>query len=280
MKTILFISLALISFSQTNAQTFTEGSPVNLDLITNFSHQLISESGEELELYIFIPHSTITGIQNILIIEGISDISVPSLINNDTIHIGDTVYTAINNENFRYTSSALEQNISYSIKACGTPQIAFESYPCGEFSWIMTLPENGVTIDFGYFYGNTMCSVNSIGNNPPPVDSISANNDFVTEYVSQAFNSIINESLSTQKLTTNASIFLYPNPVKNNITIDGLKISELTEIKIFNITGEMVKSLTSNEVKVNIDLSHLLNGVYLLEIAGNDGLIREKIIKE
>ncbi|GEM_PF-4337307 len=279
MKTTLYIIFTLLSFSKTNAQSYTAGTPLNLDLITNFEHDLTSINGEDILLYIYIPQNTTTGIQNILIIDNISDISVPSLINNDTIHIGDTIFISTNNENLTYTSSALEQIITYSIKSIGTPQIAFEPYPCGEFSWIMTLPDNEVTINFGYHYENVTCLVNDF-NPPAPVDPISFIGNNVIGLLISSSDSTINQSLSIQNINTGSSFLLFPNPTKNNITISGLNKFELNEMKIFNITGDLVLTSNLNEEKTTFDLSNLLNGVYILEIANNDGIIREKIIKE
>lgn len=74
-----------------------------------------------------------------------------------------------------------------------------------------------------------------------------------------------------------SDIKIYPNPAIDYIKIEGLKGDE--RLRIFNITGQLMKTLVLTSKRV--DISDLLPGVYLIEIqtSENNRIIR-KIIKK
>ena len=76
---------------------------------------------------------------------------------------------------------------------------------------------------------------------------------------------------SSSKITS-----LYPNPASNYITIDDV---EFSHIEIFNITGQRVKFIQSNNSVINI--SDLSQGLYSLKITDINGdLYHSKLIKK
>jgi len=68
--------------------------------------------------------------------------------------------------------------------------------------------------------------------------------------------------------TQEASVFIYPNPTKGVLTIQG-DVSELEELVISNVLGQSVISLLNvisrKENQIIIDLSHLKKGVYTVK---------------
>ena len=65
--------------------------------------------------------------------------------------------------------------------------------------------------------------------------------------------------------TKDSEIFIFPNPAKEKVTIEGV---EATEVEVYNALGQLVKTLqNANEINV----SDLMEGVYLLRIADADG---------
>lgn len=62
-----------------------------------------------------------------------------------------------------------------------------------------------------------------------------------------------------------AEISVYPNPAKETVTIEGI---EAAEVQVYNALGQVVK--TERETN-EIDLSGLVEGVYLLRITDVDG---------
>jgi hypothetical protein len=81
------------------------------------------------------------------------------------------------------------------------------------------------------------------------------------------------------------SIYLYPNPANNNITIDYTRIENSSySMHIFNLLGEEVinpisVSKIAGEQKLNINVDNLIPGVYIFEIAGVQSY-RSKFVKQ
>lgn len=67
-------------------------------------------------------------------------------------------------------------------------------------------------------------------------------------------------------------ISFYPNPTNNQITIKGERL-EISAIKIFNLQGQDLSSLINQrrkgDNKIQIDLSRLSNGIYLIKTKTN-----------
>ena len=65
--------------------------------------------------------------------------------------------------------------------------------------------------------------------------------------------------------TSSGTLMIYPNPAKDFVKIEGV---EITEVQLYNALGQLVKMVRgTNEV----DLSGLMEGVYLLRIMDADG---------
>jgi len=70
------------------------------------------------------------------------------------------------------------------------------------------------------------------------------------------------------------AITVYPNPTTSHITID---IDEkINSVKIFNITGDLVQTETSNTFSVE----NLSTGVYIINVVTSKGLNYSRFIKE
>ena len=63
-------------------------------------------------------------------------------------------------------------------------------------------------------------------------------------------------------------ISIYPNPARYSVKIDSLK--EISRVSIFNATGSMVSDQRTGKLPVEIDLSHLGSGIYVLWIYHGD----------
>ena len=84
-----------------------------------------------------------------------------------------------------------------------------------------------------------------------------------------------NSSLqSTEEMMRNF-ITIYPNPASAFLTIQAEEplLLKGSQINILTITGQVVQSLTPSvtEQQMNIDVSSLPSGIYLLQISGKDG---------
>ncbi len=77
------------------------------------------------------------------------------------------------------------------------------------------------------------------------------------------------------------SIEIYPNPFKDEITINGLPDNHLKEIILYDIMGrEVFKSSPNPKSNLILNTSLLSEGTYLLKIVGIDGMVTTfKLIK-
>lgn len=80
--------------------------------------------------------------------------------------------------------------------------------------------------------------------------------------------------MSTQDLQI-SEFYVYPNPTKGVVYFN----KNVKDIKVYDITGKMVKSFVGN--KELIDITNLSNGVYIIKyLDGNNQLHASKIIKQ
>ena len=81
----------------------------------------------------------------------------------------------------------------------------------------------------------------------------------------------------TNLVSTDENILVYPNPVKNNITIETPPHSI---IEISNIQGQLIKTIATSGTKTNVDVSALPCGVYVVQVKTERGIAVKKFIKE
>ena len=63
---------------------------------------------------------------------------------------------------------------------------------------------------------------------------------------------------------------LYPNPASSNIRIEG---NAIESVKVYNIMGALVESISVNDNNVDVNLSQYSNGVYFFNIRQSDGTV-------
>ncbi|MDY0161535.1 MAG: T9SS type A sorting domain-containing protein, partial [Bacteroidales bacterium] len=67
---------------------------------------------------------------------------------------------------------------------------------------------------------------------------------------------------------------IYPNPASNQITITNAQNSKLY---IYNIAGQLIKTIDNSDNKLDIDISNLADGLYTIKIV-KDGIVLIKRI--
>ncbi len=80
--------------------------------------------------------------------------------------------------------------------------------------------------------------------------------------------------------TLNNSIVLYPNPVKNWLTVYSSSKSEKREISIHLLTGQQLSSQLIAEKEANVYVGDLPPGIYVLKFVSNDTRSNLKFVKE
>jgi len=74
------------------------------------------------------------------------------------------------------------------------------------------------------------------------------------------------------------NIKIYPNPARNNISIESVKFVNISKYTIYNQIGQ--KIITGKVIDNNIDISELSSGLYIIEFNINNKSIIKKIVIE
>lgn len=138
------------------------------------------------------------------------------------------------------------------------------------------------------FNGNTDFPVVTAGVSPGEIDFIAASGASNTvasvskfdNYVVRASNTDTLLSIENQDLFSN-DFTIYPSPTKGNFTIDTNNFGLIDSISIADINGRVVKTIDAEGVSssVQVDISELNSGMYLLTIKTDAGVGTSKIIK-
>ncbi|MNK00913.1 Beta-propeller repeat protein [compost metagenome] len=84
--------------------------------------------------------------------------------------------------------------------------------------------------------------------------------------------------LSNLDFEKNNSITIYPNPAKNDITINS--INDFNTVNIYNTMGQLVKSFSNiNKSYYNSDISELQSGYYIIETVSEKNKTQQNFIK-
>ncbi len=77
--------------------------------------------------------------------------------------------------------------------------------------------------------------------------------------------------------STNNIVSIYPNPAKDDLTIEVLQNST---IEIQNIQGQIVRTINNADKETTIDLRDLPNGIYIIKAKTEKGIEVRKFVKE
>lgn len=240
----LFFLIAAITVTKVSAQNYTVGTPVN-DTLTTSSYNTVYNCYPDYDFYLNFPYSTVTGVDHILIFTSVTPQNSIYTVPGDTINTGDTLHFSQSQDTYNFYFPA-NGTINYIFKAIGTPQIANESYACGNWLWI-----DGASTCFNYryfIYDNT-CTVSD-----------------TTTFI--------------DNVDYESNIILFPNPVRNILKIKNTENVASTEIEIFNILGNIELFTIEKGEEIYLDISNFPSGLYIVEFRYNNKTIRKKIIKE
>ncbi len=97
------------------------------------------------------------------------------------------------------------------------------------------------------------------------------------DQTNQTINTIVvNAGLNT--LQAAKLIEMYPNPTKGNVTIQAPSL--ISKVEVMNSLGQLMISKEVNSANVQLDLSTLNKGVYLVQLYTSAGPIIKKLVKE
>lgn len=86
-------------------------------------------------------------------------------------------------------------------------------------------------------------------------------------------------NLNTPLIENKSSLILYPNPSSNFIHINKTNDDKVERIRVFDLNGRLVISLSNEDNDGKIDISKLNKGVYFMEFKLNGVLVNKKIVK-
>ncbi len=118
-----------------------------------------------------------------------------------------------------------------------------------------------------------------------PLSQLTSNrNWYASAKLSWAFSSIISNVKETN-LNSAVNSFIYPNPANNSATL-GIDLKENTSVNVtvLNMVGQVVKTTKANgelgQNNINIDLSNLSTGIYMVSVKVGNSTSTKKLIVE
>lgn len=111
--------------------------------------------------------------------------------------------------------------------------------------------------------------------NTTSVDDTPNDNTFTLNQL--ASNTIL---LSVPSNSMDRYFTLYPNPTTNILNIETKEPIEKESIKVYNITGQLVFTITKAENISSIDVTNLNTGNYFIIIQTDRGIYKSKFIKK
>ena len=74
-----------------------------------------------------------------------------------------------------------------------------------------------------------------------------------------------------------AQVKVYPNPTKHFVTVEA---ENMTEVSVYNLLGQCVMQKKAEGSQTTIDLQNVSEGLYLLRVKTENGIISKRIAIE
>ena len=179
----------------------------------------------------------------------------------------ETVQEGVSNNGF--SNPAVTNFLGQNYLLCGTERGTVQSWLIneGDFIGLDSVVSN---IDEGKLTGITIGSLN---NDQYP--------DMITGNARGGLNLYIGgEPVSIEKLKANLPLEIYPNPATNQVYLIFKTINTTSKnVSIYDVRGNLVIHFTTKEkTEVEIDLSGLSNGIYILQVLDNGASNHSKLI--
>ena len=85
----------------------------------------------------------------------------------------------------------------------------------------------------------------------------------------------------SQPVRAGTLLKIYPSPAKNELVVTGEDLKGNVDIKIFSVSGSLVKQVLAVPVdygSVKIDLTDIKSNLYILSVQNNKNIFTEKIL--
>lgn len=259
---LLLLSIIIFSYGKFYSQNFTVGTPVS-EIVSSFSYSSNMVCYPDFyDVTISYPQSSITGVQNIIIVTDITGDEAVKLSTGDSLTIGDTLANIFGDNHFTIYSTGIF-TINFDLKVIGTPELVNEMYPCGDNYWIQTMAECSNSLVFTYYDNSIFCYVNDLPGIQP----------YIEENFSTSENGLLTDSDSPFDFNT------YLNSETNILTIENSNNFSISEINLIGLLGERILLKMDGSQIIQTDLSNSNLTVFYLEIKNDNKVFRKKIIK-
>lgn len=261
-----------------NAPTNTTN-PVNIDDVLTFTSVISPQAGDETVAdNTFAFNQTVVGSydpNDITCLQG--NLVVPTL-------IGEYLHYMIRFEN---TGTAPAENIVVKTEIDAT-QYNINSMQMLAASHNATIKRTGNILEFIFQdiqldsggHGNILLKIKSNGSLVEG-DSVTENAAIYFDY---NFPVITNDeetvfaTLGINNPNVDAAISIYPNPVKEVVTIRSA--SQIRSIQLYDVQGRLLQTMVIDTNEYQFNLSERKTGIYFVKITSDNGSKIEKIIKE
>ncbi|TXD53446.1 MULTISPECIES: choice-of-anchor D domain-containing protein [unclassified Polaribacter] len=187
----------------------------------------------------------------------------------DTVALGDyefqflnTVISDVNNKNI--SSTILEKGlIIVALKDSDGDGVADDEDTCADTPAGETVDSNGCATSQVDSDGDGVTDDKDTCADTPAGETVDSNGCSDT-------------SLRVKDEVFDESIFLFPNPVLNILSIES-EVSPILKVQFYSIVGEKVKEIKSNFN--SIITNDLSRGIYLLQIYSDKGITNKRLIK-
>jgi len=88
------------------------------------------------------------------------------------------------------------------------------------------------------------------------------------------------KTVNIKEYLFNQQISIYPNPTKDNLTIETNNINTQQRLEIVNLIGQTVYTSNINSKKAIINTSAFANGLYILKLSSDKETVVRKFVKE
>lgn len=142
---------------------------------------------------------------------------------------------------------------------------------------------NSLFYFFGHLPGDTL--VHTI---PTTIDSIPTGftgtvyyDDPMDSIAPCAYSYPMSCTVGINEIASQTSFNIYPNPANTTINIDLSELKNSTStINMYDITGKIVKTISTTEKTLSIDRGDLRSGIYFVQVIVDDKVLTKKIVLE
>ena len=250
-KYLLFAAIIFNLLTSAKSQNYYVGIPVYDTVVQGQTSHISSGNYFELEISNQLISSMPTGVN--LYLKFKSSPFGPGCLHIDvygTAMPGDSIFLTTVNSHMIFTATCNYGFVYFNILAIGTPTVIADSFYCPS-QWNnvwCTFPDAGYTASYYNPSGQLLCFVDS------------------------------SNIVSTDNYN-NYTYFIHPNPATDNISIQKLGNGFNSIISIYNLSGELLYNTLTRDQQIDIDVSTLTKGFYILEINSSNKIERYKFIK-